>query len=920
MVGRAAELERLTRLVASGDGPDVALVGGEPGVGKTRLVQELVARLDGLCVLVGQADPGALGRPFELLLDAVEGRADEHADLVADICDTTRPVGDRVRDARELVRALIGRGPALVVFEDLHWADSESVALFERLAEPDFGRILLVGTYRPDALTRRHPAAELLPRLERRRTVTHFRLDRLTSADVGVFLGAVYGRPPSYRVVEALHARTGGNPFYIEEMLTAAGEVDVEDLCALPLPWSLAEVVRGQVAELDPEARRVLETAAVLGRRVPFELLATVTRCTEDELIAILRLLVSEGLMVETESDVFGFRHALAREAIEGGLFGRERRRLHEAALEALREAGSTDLSAIAHHAEGAGRLGDMVDAARQGAADSLERGSTYQALQLAEIGLSGVEDDVELLSVAARAAWLAGLTTDAFAHATEWLAQARRLGDLEEESAALRHIVRLHWEADDAVALDATTLEVEKLIDRLPPGVERGRAMATVAQSYMLRDDADRAIEWAERAERVGDELGDDTIRVWARAERGSALVGLPGRFAEGEALLVEAADSAKRLGEYVIVARSLNNLVRADLRRPDPDVARALLHRMREAAERAGFDSLAGASYWQSLADLAEWDGDQAAAIEALEEGIRRDRGYLRSGKGAWYRVHEAGLRLEAGDIDRADELRASLAPSAREHRALWYWGLVAHIACRRGDLDAARDALAELVARAEALGDPARAEERGEIEAQLATDVVGVALMAGIELEALEPIGTLGLTAERRRLDPTDPRRLLVEGQLLEAAGRHAEALDAYVGALGDEEQMRPEHRGTAGIGAARAAIALGRLDEARDHAAVAAAALAKWPGWRRDQLDAVQRRLGVGPAVDGPEALTPREREVVALLAEGLTNAELARRLFISPKTAAVHVSNILAKLGMGSRTEVAAWAVREGLTG
>ena len=90
------------------------------------------------------------------------------------------------------------------------------------------------------------------------------------------------------------------------------------------------------------------------------------------------------------------------------------------------------------------------------------------------------------------------------------------------------------------------------------------------------------------------------------------------------------------------------------------------------------------------------------------------------------------------------------------------------------------------------------------------------------------------------------------------------------------------------------------------------------LARWGGWRVDELEAVRRRLGRGGPVDGPEALTPREREVVALIAEGLTNAELAGRLYISPKTAAVHVSNVLAKLGMASRTEVAAWAIREGL--
>jgi DNA-binding NarL/FixJ family response regulator len=122
-----------------------------------------------------------------------------------------------------------------------------------------------------------------------------------------------------------------------------------------------------------------------------------------------------------------------------------------------------------------------------------------------------------------------------------------------------------------------------------------------------------------------------------------------------------------------------------------------------------------------------------------------------------------------------------------------------------------------------------------------------------------------------------------------------------------------------RGTAHVGAARTMVALGRLAEAREYAERASEILARWRGWRVEELDAVRRRLGLGGELTGPGSLTPREREVVGLLAAGLTNSQLADRLYISPRTAAVHVSNILAKLGMSSRTEVATWAVREGLT-
>src|SRR5204862_3764137 len=129
--------------------------------------------------------------------------------------------------------------PTVLVFDDLHWADTPSVELFEQLAEPGAGPRLVVGTYRPEALSRRHPVAELLPRLERRRGVTHVHLDRLTVNEVNAFLAAVYGRPPSFRVVETLHARTGGNPFFLEELLSAAGGADPDELVSQPLPWSV---------------------------------------------------------------------------------------------------------------------------------------------------------------------------------------------------------------------------------------------------------------------------------------------------------------------------------------------------------------------------------------------------------------------------------------------------------------------------------------------------------------------------------------------------------------------------------------------------------------------------------------------------------------------------------------------------------
>ena len=212
----------------------------------------------------------------------------------------------------------------------------------------------------------------------------------------------------------------------------------------------------------------MLETAAVLGvTRVSFDVLAAVSGRSEDELIRILRDLVARGLLVETEADAFSFRHALAREAIESDLLGRERRRLHQAALDALRDMGSDDFTAIAHHAYGAGQFDDMVEAAREGARRSLHSGSTYQALQLAELGLTEAGDDPELLDLASRAAWMSGLLPDARDLAVRSFERAERAGDLEAESAALRLICRLDHDVSDAAAAAQSTAALAKLVER---------------------------------------------------------------------------------------------------------------------------------------------------------------------------------------------------------------------------------------------------------------------------------------------------------------------------------------------------------------------------------------------------------------------------------------------------------------------
>jgi DNA-binding CsgD family transcriptional regulator len=290
---------------------------------------------------------------------------------------------------------------------------------------------------------------------------------------------------------------------------------------------------------------------------------------------------------------------------------------------------------------------------------------------------------------------------------------------------------------------------------------------------------------------------------------------------------------------------------------------------------------------------------EGNLAAAIDALSEGRARDRGYQVRGRRAHqYSTFLAGLFLEAGELDRVAEIitefeaHPQLAPMIVP-------GIAFHLACRRGELAAADRLLDDLY------GMLAQQSWRSGSQAH---DWVSAALHAGLPLSRVRPLVTEALSP-----DVWNDWRALVDAQLAEAAGDTAGALAGYQ-RLAESRVLPPSVRGTVHTAVARCLDALGRGTEAAEYARTAARLLARWDGWRVAQLGQVRDRLGLAlvdddAATTGVGALTPREREVALLVADGLTNAELARRLYISPRTAAVHVSSILRKLGVSSRGDV-----------
>jgi DNA-binding CsgD family transcriptional regulator len=884
MVGRSGALARLVALARDEAGPlpSLALVSGEAGIGKTRLLRELVRALPpGARVLAGQAEPGGLGRPWELVRSALEGEVPTGDDRVGAVCTA--------------LRERLGHHGVLV-FEDLHWADAESVAVFERMAVSGPPGLLLIGTYRPEDLSRRLPGGEMLARLERRQEVHQLRLERLSRAEVGAFLAAVYGRPLSATVVHALHTRTGGNPFFLEELVGSAKDLEPDELADSPLPWSLAELVARQLDGLSLHERRVVEAAAVLGRRASFDVLAAMCDAGEEDLIADLRALVDRGVLVEERVDEFTFRHALVRDAVEGQLLGRERRRLHAQALDAQRSLGSSDLAQLAAHAARAGRYDELVDLAREGVGSYLACGSTYQALALATEALAEAPDDLLLLEGATRAAWLLGFNDDAAVHSDRWYHAAT---GPEARSKAIRLRGRVAHERGDDALVWRLVDEAKRLIDVLPEGEERAAAFAFVAQINMLQHRPDEAISWAERAADEADRVGAKRIHAQALVERASALgMDAVTVTADGLEAMHEAIAEAEQVGDWVLLSRGLNNAL--EMLPPGSPEQLSTIERLRDASGRAGFDAM---SQVQVEIHAANWAID--AGDQALARGYVDRCGELvliaKWGVAMWQRMLDVMLSLEEGRVARAEDLLARPREKGHEHELFWQV-LEAQTALAAGRRNEARALLTAMPPSPPSYG------YRNRLNTALDLAEVGAAL--GLDAADIRT----RLVAPWMEGQPARPSvERVVEGMLASAAGNH-EAVVELLAAIGDVP-LPACRAASLVLLRARSLAALGRRTEATAAARETVARLERWPGPRRLAAEALVARLE-GAEPDGE--LTAREREVAALLAEGLTNAEVAHRLYISPKTAAVHVSNILTKLGMASRAEVAAWAVRTGV--
>jgi DNA-binding CsgD family transcriptional regulator len=980
LIGRDAELSALLEAVgeAGAGRPALAFVAGESGVGKSRLLTEVMRRardegarvLSGECVELGDGElpyaplVGAL-RPLvragdPALLELPDAARVELAALLPDLGNGTvagppqtesdRRSQSQARLFEALLAALdrLGRdAPVVLIVEDVHWADRSTrdflSFLGRNLAEE---RVLVALSYRPDELHRRHPLRPLLAVLERTPRARRIELRGLLPGDVRTMAHEVLGSEPSAELVDRLVRRSDGNALFIEELLAAGPG---------PLPPSLADALMVRVERLPAPAQEVVRVLSV-AQPADHALLEALDVLDDAALRTALRDAIAGHVVAVDGSDRYTFRHVLLREVVYDDLLPGERSELHRAVARALEarlpgDGGPGLAAAVAHHFH---RSGDQPEALRTAilAADAATAAhAEADAAQLLERALELWERVAEPEAL---------VDADRFDHVDLLLAASRAHRNSDDQ----RRVTLLNEALREARGADPDDRRVPTLLQQRAMaewGLGRGeasRASLDLARR-LLPDDApatqrialtvsrmklatlqSRYAETIALAEEVLPELpgGDEghALRSETYNNFGLALI-MTDRHEEGVAALRESAGLARAVEDYVLLGIAYVNLGDALHLSGLPDEARAVT----EEALTAGGPGVPGFAWVPTLAaELAIDRGDWEAADEYLR-GVGRTSGNTRVN----VELRRAELALGRGqdDLTQAslEEVEALLVDSLEPQFVAVAGVLRAELDRRRGRLTDARDAVDNALERLEFCSDDtvrlARLAATGvAIEADLAQRARDLGDADG-EADAIARAGVMRSRAEAAA---AAGRPMEVAYATL-ADGHHRRATGEDPGeawetaAVRWEELKRPLLVATARRHAAEACLARGRRDTAADAAGIALAGARELGAvWLVDELEGLVARARLtldaerpapSPAAEtapeddlDPFGLTPRERQVLSLVARGATNREIGAELYMAEKTASVHVSRILAKLDVRSRTEAAAVAHRLGL--
>jgi DNA-binding CsgD family transcriptional regulator len=930
LVGRSHELNALAALAQSSAAGrcELAIVAGEAGVGKTRLLEEAREQATDVRIFWGGCLEQQRSLPYapivEALRHAPDGLDDPILRRLAPELDLAvpEPADDAERERHRIAQALasyLSRGadaqPVLLVLEDLQWADAATLdvvgVLVRRLAERP---VLVLVSYRDDELHDRSDLRATLADLKRHRLAHEIRLARLGPEQVEQMIRAILGvrGEISADFVRAIHERTDGNPFFVEELLRTlleAGEVfrsdgiwDRKAIAELAVPATIQETILRRVATLDSNAHSVLRIGAVLGHRFALEPVQHLSGLGEDDLLAALRSLVHHQLLVEDPvSGELRFRHALTRDTVYGELLVAERRGLHRRVAEVLDEIeGASAAAELVVHYEAAGDEVRARELAQRAArrATSLGAVGDARAHYATALRLSTrVEDQRQVLHDLGRLSFAAGHLPASIAELRAAADAARVEGDRRGEASALIDLATsLLMNGDRGGSLEVR-LEVLTLLEAEGDSEELAGAYRTLGGYHMLGSAFAESIAWSERALEVSARVGAEQVAVEARNDLGFSLAVGGGDVDRGLGLLRECVAAATDRGWMRQAGRAYVNLSDALMRLGRIEEASGVAREGVAYCERMGADFMGHLCRFylaECCRRAGRWDeaerelGPLLAAAD--EQGSRKYQLMALEALGA--------LRLDQGRWREARALRNRLEPLALERDELQH---VAPFLLMSARIEAAagrpRRALAEL--------------ERLASYADATDDVVIVAPALALGCELAADDGERAVW--RERLEHAAAASPSPETQALLAEGRgELGAAAARWAQLG-----RPYDRGRALHRLGEATRDLAALEEAR------AIFVELGAESERRRAEAALRRLGArvprGPHArtrTAPGGLTERELEVAKLVADGATNADIARALVVAPKTVAAHVSHILGKLGFSSRVQIARWVAEQ----
>jgi DNA-binding CsgD family transcriptional regulator len=836
----------------------LVFLAGEAGVGKTALLQRFCDdRADGARVLWGACDALFTPRPLGPFLDIAESTGGDLADAVESGAGTFEL-------AAALMHELRTRSPTILVVEDAHWADDATLDLLRLVARrvKSLPAALLV-SYRQTELSRFHPLRQVLGEFGSEASGLRLRLAPLSPGGVARIAEA-HGVDGA-----ALHERTGGNPFFVTEVL-AAGE---------QIPDTVRDAVLARAARLTSAARTLLDAVAIAP---PHSELALLEQSAPDALPALDECLAS-GMLVEKNGAV-AFRHELARLAVEDAAAPDAKLRLHRATLAALRTApeGMAHLARLAHHAEAArdtdavlefapaaGARASAVGAHREAAAQYARALRFADGLPLAE--------RAELLGRHTLECYVTTQDEAALASSREALDAWRQLREPLREAEALANVARVALNMGLTEDATSAALEAASVLEELPQGPELARVYDLIGGGSLLFEHRAGTQEWSRRAIDIAEPLEDGYTVVSALSILGaaSALQGLPSGVDELERSLALAQDIEH--GED-LVGRTYVLLAMAGSRARSLDLMERSVEPGLAYCEERDLDVwariLLATRSWVAL-ERGDWD----RAAETVELVLMEDctLSCLQA------RVVLALLRARRGDPDPWTPLTDAREVAERTGQ-LWWRSQIAAAEAEAlwlsGRPEAIADATADTFDLAVGVGSP-----------RVIAELAWWRRQGGIH----EPVPA----------EASGPFELQLRGDWSGAAASWRDAGCPYEAALalaesGSEVALR------------NALEELHRLG-ARPASAIVARRL------RESGVRGVPR--GQRPATRAnPANLTPRELEVLVLVAEGLRNAEVARRLVVSERTVAHHVSSILRKLGVRGRAEATSEAIRLGLTG